>query len=214
MPGERVNGGKKSVNKRAKHAMVVNDKIVKAALAGELDEESMTYGIITKSLGHGRMRVLMADKRESTALIRKTLRQKRATGMGIGDIVILHCPYWEKDKESATKEPESYIEGLVDLGSAEVMRNNGILPDWMGVSAGTNVVATNEVVMGGFEFVRTAPTASEAAEEAAEAADETTDEEEEDEEEESKEEEKPAEKPVDKPKPKKPEEDDVFDFFG
>ena len=194
--------------------MVVNDKIVKAALAGELDEESMTYGIITKSLGHGRMRVLMADKRESTALIRKTLRQKRATGMGIGDIVILHCPYWEKDKESATKEPESYIEGLVDLGSAEVMRNNGILPDWMGVSAGTNVVATNEVVMGGFEFVRTAPTASEAAEEAAE---ETTDEEED--KEESKEEEKPVAvkataSSTDKPKPKKPEEDDVFDFFG
>jgi len=158
MPGERVNAGKNRVNRRAKHAMVVNDKIVKAAIAGDLDEDSMTYGLITKSLGHGRMRVLLVDRRESTALIRKTLRQKRATGMGVGDIVVLHCPNWEKDKESATREPESYIEGLLDLASAALLRANGSLPDWMGASAGTNEVITNEAATGGFEFDRSAPT--------------------------------------------------------
>ena len=151
MPGERVNAGKNRVNKRAKHAMVVNDKIVKAALAGDLDEDSMTYGLITKSLGHGRMRVVLTDRRESTALIRKTLRQKRATGMGIGDIVILHCPNWQKDKESANQEPETFIEGLIDLANAAVLRSNGTIPDWMGASAGTTEIATEEAA---FEFDR------------------------------------------------------------
>ena len=151
MPGERVNAGKNRVNKRAKHAMVVNDKIVKAALAGDLDEDSMTYGLITKSLGHGRMRVVLTDRRESTALIRKTLRQKRATGMGIGDIVILHCPNWQKDKESANQEPETFIEGLIDLANAAVLRSNGTIPEWMGASAGTTEIATEEAA---FEFDR------------------------------------------------------------
>ena len=151
MPGERVNAGKNRVNKRAKHAMVVNDKIVKAALAGDLDEDSMTYGLITKSLGHGRMRVVLTDRRESTALIRKTLRQKRATGMGIGDIVILHCPNWQKDKETANQEPETFIEGLIDLANAAVLRSNGTIPDWMGASAGTTEIATEEAA---FEFDR------------------------------------------------------------
>ena len=151
MPGERVNAGKNRVNKRAKHAMVVNDKIVKAALAGDLDEDSMTYGLITKSLGHGRMRVVLTDRRESTALIRKTLRQKRATGMGIGDIVILHCPNWQKDKETANQEPEAFIEGLIDLANAAILRSNGTIPDWMGASAGTTEIATEEAA---FEFDR------------------------------------------------------------
>ena len=163
MPGERVNAGKKRVNRQARHATAVNDKIVKAAVDGELDEESMTYGIITKSLGHGRMRVLLVDRRESAALIRKTLRQKKATGMGIGDIVILHCPNWEKEKTAAaTQEPETYIEGVVDLGSVALLRANGTLPDWMGVSAGTKEIATNEVMTGGFEFDRSAPGPEEA----------------------------------------------------
>jgi translation initiation factor IF-1 len=144
--------------------MVVNDKIVKAAVDGELDEDSMTYGIITKSLGHGRMRVLLVDRRETAALIRKTLRQKKSTGMGIGDIVILHCPHWEKEKASATQEPEAYIEGIVDLASVALLRANGTLPVWMGISAGTNEIVTNEVVTGGFEFDRSAPGPTEAEE--------------------------------------------------
>ena len=97
------------------------------------------------------MRVVLTDRRESTALIRKTLRQKRATGMGIGDIVILHCPNWQKDKESANQEPETFIEGLIDLANAAVLRSNGTIPDWMGASAGTTEIATEEAA---FEFDR------------------------------------------------------------
>ena len=177
MPGERVNAGKNRVNKRAKHAMVVNDKIVKAALAGDLDEDSMTYGLITKSLGHGRMRVVLTDRRESTALIRKTLRQKRATGMGIGDIVILHCPNWQKDKETANQEPETFIEGLIDLANAAVLRSNGTIPDWMGASAGT---ATEEAA---FEFDRSGQEPAAATNEVVEPDDEDEEDDEEEEEE-------------------------------
>jgi len=157
MPGERVNAGKNRVGRRAKHATVVNDKMVKAALAGDLDEETMTYGLITKSLGHGRMRVVMSDRRESTALIRKTLRQKKATGMGIGDVVILHCP--SLTETGAQGEPETFIEGLVDAASASVLRASGAIPGWMGASSagGPPVIATNEVITGGFEFDPTAP---------------------------------------------------------
>jgi translation initiation factor IF-1 len=176
MPGERVNAGKNRVNKRAKHAMVVNDKIVKAALAGDLDEDSMTYGLITKSLGHGRMRVVLTDRRESTALIRKTLRQKRATGMGIGDIVILHCPNWQKDKETANQEPETFIEGLIDLANAAVLRSNGTIPDWMGASAGTTEIATEEAA---FEFDRSGQEPAAAVNEVVEPDDEDEEEEEE-----------------------------------
>ena len=181
MPGERVNAGKNRVNKRAKHAMVVNDKIVKAALAGDLDEDSMTYGLITKSLGHGRMRVVLTDRRESTALIRKTLRQKRATGMGIGDIVILHCPNWQKDKETANQEPETFIEGLIDLANAAVLRSNGTIPDWMGASAGTTEIATEEAA---FEFDRSGQEPAAATNEVVEPDDDEDDEDEEEEEEE------------------------------
>lgn len=191
MPGERVNAGKNRVNKRAKHAMVVNDKIVKAALAGDLDEDSMTYGLITKSLGHGRMRVVLTDRRESTALIRKTLRQKRATGMGIGDIVILHCPNWQKDKETANQEPETFIEGLIDLANAAVLRSNGTIPDWMGASAGTTEIATEEAA---FEFDRSG-------QEPAAATNEVVEPDEEEEEEE--EEETPAAAPTPVTKPEK-----------
>ena len=164
------------MNKRAKHAMVVNDKIVKAALAGDLDEDSMTYGLITKSLGHGRMRVVLTDRRESTALIRKTLRQKRATGMGIGDIVILHCPNWQKDKETANQEPETFIEGLIDLANAAVLRSNGTIPDWMGASAGTTEIATEEAA---FEFDRSGQEPAAATNEVVEPDEEEEDEEEE-----------------------------------
>jgi len=152
--------------------MVVNDKIVKAALAGDLDEDSMTYGLITKSLGHGRMRVVLTDRRESTALIRKTLRQKRATGMGIGDIVILHCPNWQKDKETANQEPETFIEGLIDLANAAILRSNGTIPDWMGASAGT---ATEEAA---FEFDRSGQEPASATNEVVEPDDEEDEEEE------------------------------------
>jgi len=182
MPGERVNSGKNQVNRRAKHAMVVNDKMVKAALAGDLDEDSMTYGLITKSLGHGRMRVVLPDRRESTALIRKTLRQKRATGMGIGDIVILHCPNWQKDKETAIREPETFIEGLIDLASSAVLRANGTIPEWMGASAGTTEIATEEAA---YEFDRSGQEPAAATNEVVEPDEEEDEEEEEEEEEEA-----------------------------
>ena len=115
MPGERVNAAPKAMKRKAKHALDVNKKIIDAAIAGDLDEDSMTYGIITRNFGHGRMRLTLANRRETTALIRKSLRNKKATGMGNGDIVIVHLPNWEKEKRDALSgihnEPESFIEG-------------------------------------------------------------------------------------------------------
>ena len=164
MPGERVNAVPKAMKRKAKHALDVNKKIIDAAIAGDLDEDSMTYGIITRNFGHGRMRLTLANRRETTALIRKSLRNKKATGMGNGDIVIVHLPNWEKEKRDALSgihnEPESFIEGLVSKDVATILRDSGHLPDWMLISAGTNdvVIPDEKEGGGGYEFVGTATT--------------------------------------------------------
>jgi translation initiation factor IF-1 len=134
MPGERVNDASKRFNRKAKHSADVNQKMVVAALAGDLGED-LTYGVITRVVGNGRVRIKLANGLESTALIRKSLRSKRATGMGLGDVVIVGIPNWEKEAvdrlAGVKKEPETYIEGLLTKAHASTLRDRGEIPEWM-----------------------------------------------------------------------------------
>lgn len=158
MPGERVNDTNKKLKRKAKHSLDVNQRIVTAALANDLDENSMTYGIITRVVGNGRVRIKLAEQqRETTALIRKSLRSKRATGMGVGDVVIVGLPNWQREAADraigVNKEPEAYVEGLLDKAQASTLRDHGQIPEWM-ISAQT--AGVNEIVEDGvgFEFDR------------------------------------------------------------
>ena len=165
MPGERVNDASKRFNRKAKHSSDVNQKMVVAALAGDLGED-LTYGVITRVVGNGRVRIKLANGLESTALIRKSLRSKRATGMGIGDAVIVGIPNWEKEAAERTagvkKEPETYIEGLLSKAHASTLRDKGEIPEWMLAIGGDEGDEGGEGV--GFEFDRSEEKAEEAKE--------------------------------------------------
>jgi translation initiation factor IF-1 len=97
-----------------------------------IDEDSMRFGKVDKVVGSGRFMVQLDDGRTVNAAIRDLLASKSGTPVGVGTLVLIHLPDWEKDKRTNNSKPVAFIEGVLDNDQhVPVLKKQGKLPEWM-----------------------------------------------------------------------------------
>jgi len=137
---------KKGVNRVAAARMDSNNKIVRAALEGEL--EGCEFARVTKHLGNGHVEMIDEKKRASIGVIRGLLRRKGLVPVTVGCVVIVSAREWE-----SRAKPMYDIVGVTDAAGARGLGKAGRIPDWMTASG---EVAAEEGAAGGagvgFEF--------------------------------------------------------------
>jgi hypothetical protein len=76
--------------------------------------------------------VQLDDGRTVNAAIRDLLASKSGTPVGVGTLVLIHLPDWEKDKRTNNSKPVAFIEGVLDNDQhVPVLKKQGKLPEWM-----------------------------------------------------------------------------------
>jgi len=106
------------------------------AVAEGIEENSMRFGKITKSVGNSRFLVDLSDGRSANALCRDVLRAKGSCGLGMGTIVLVSLPNWEKEEQIfkatgiSVKNPVAYIEGVVNTKKwLDAFKDAGYIPE-------------------------------------------------------------------------------------
>jgi hypothetical protein len=93
----------------------------------------------------------MSDGRDTNALIRDVLRAKGSCGIGIGSVVLLGLPEWEKEfkADGPVARPVAYVEGIVNTKKImDFLRARGDIPDRFFVELGEG----GKVIEPAFEF--------------------------------------------------------------
>ena len=171
MPGKSNSQNKKGkgLSRNDQRGLAANTKMMNAVMSEGIDENSMRFGKVTKMVGNSRVEVIMSDGRDTNALIRDVLRAKGSCGIGVGSVVLLGLPDWEKDlaSEAAGLKPVSYVEGIVNTKKVmDFLRERGDIPERFFVDMGEGGKAAEPA----FEFVAAGDDDDEEDEEAVAAA--------------------------------------------
>jgi len=134
MPGKSNSQNKKGkgLSRNDQRGLAANTKMMNAVMSEGIDENSMRFGKVTKMVGNSRVEVIMSDGRDTNALIRDVLRAKGSCGIGVGSVVLLGLPDWEKDlaSEASGLKPVSYVEGIVNTKKVmDFLRERGDIPE-------------------------------------------------------------------------------------
>ena len=113
-------------------AFEANKKLMKQVVEEGIDEDSMRFGKTDKVVGSGRFLVQLDDGRTVNASVRDLLSNRSGTPIGVGTLVLIHLPDWEKDKRTNNPKPVAFIEGVLDNDQhVPVLKKQGKLPAWM-----------------------------------------------------------------------------------
>lgn len=140
------------LNRVAQMKAKKNQEMVQDAVNGELF--GIVYGRVEKHLGCSRIQVLTADTRPHLATIRNLLRNKRATRIEVGDVVILSVRDFETnsgdigDDGIATDEKFDVV-GVMDRKAAKKLQRNGEIPSWMTTAQTAEEIANPKFGGGG-----------------------------------------------------------------
>ena len=153
MPGQSNSQKKKGkgLSRNDQRGLAANMKIMNAVMTDGIDEKSMRFGKVTKMVGNSRVEVALSDGRDTNALIRDVLRAKGSCGIGVGSVVLLGLPEWEKEYKATEKvtRPVAYVEGIVNTKKMmDFLRARGDIPEKFFVELG----AGGKVVEPAFEF--------------------------------------------------------------
>lgn len=122
------------LNRVAQMKAKKNQEMVQDAVNGELF--GIVYGRVEKHFGCSRIQVLTADTRPHLATIRNLLRNKRATRIEVGDVVILAVRDFESNSgdigEDGIAADEKFdVVGVMDRKAAKKLQRIGEIPPWM-----------------------------------------------------------------------------------
>lgn len=111
-----------------------NAEMVQDAVSGDLF--GVIYGRVEKHLGCSRVQVLTADTRTHLATIRNLLRNKRATRIETGDVVILAIRDFETTNgdigdDGIAADEKFDVVGVMDRKAAKKLQRAGEIPSWM-----------------------------------------------------------------------------------
>jgi translation initiation factor IF-1 len=153
MPGQSNSQKKKGkgLSRNDQRGLAANMKILNAVMADGIDENSMRFGKVTKMVGNSRVEVAMSDGRDTNALIRDVLRAKGSCGIGVGTVVLLGLPDWEKEfkADGPVARPVAYVEGIVNTKKVmDFLRARGDIPDRFFVELGEG----GKMIEPAFEF--------------------------------------------------------------
>jgi hypothetical protein len=126
----------KGFNRKNQYADKANKKVLGDMISEGFDEKSMRIAKINKNVGNSRVLGLLSDGRDNVnMLIRPVLRGKQATPIGLGSIVLISLPDWEKDEAVAranggalVKDPVAYIEAVLDKKTIRALDKEGKIP--------------------------------------------------------------------------------------
>ena len=127
----------KGFNKKNQFADKANKKVMGEMISEGVDKDSTRFARVTKMSGNSRILVDLVDGRSNvSALIRNVLRGRAATPIGMGSIVLIGLPNWEKEKQLAqanggtlVAKPEAYVEAVLDKKTARHFIKEGLIPD-------------------------------------------------------------------------------------
>ena len=124
----------KGFNKKNRIADEKNKGILSEMMREGIDENSTRFGRVTKNSGNSRFLVTLSDGRENvSALVSNVLRARQATPIGLGTIVFVTLPNWEKEAQLAKTigrqviDIEAYIEAVLDKKAIRHFRDEGSL---------------------------------------------------------------------------------------
>jgi initiation factor 1A len=122
------------LNRVAQMKAKKNQDMVQDAVNGELF--GVIYGRVEKHFGCSRIQVLTADTLLHLATIRNLLRNKRATRIEVGDVVILSPRDFETTKGDISEEGIGSddvfdVVGVMDRKAAKKLQRAGEIPFWM-----------------------------------------------------------------------------------
>jgi translation initiation factor IF-1 len=122
------------LNRVAQMKAKKNQDMVQDAVNGDL--LGVIYGRVEKHFGHSRIQVLTSDLITHLATIRNILRNKRATRIDVGDVVILSPRDFETTKGEINEDGIAAddvfdVIGVMDRKAAKKLQRNGEIPAWM-----------------------------------------------------------------------------------
>jgi len=126
----------KGFNRKNQYADKANKQVLGNIISDGFDKKSMRIAKVTKNVGNSRVLTTLSDGRNDVnVLIRPVLRGKQATPVGIGSIVLISLPDWERDEGVAranggalVKEPVAYIEAILDKKTIRALDKEGEIP--------------------------------------------------------------------------------------
>jgi hypothetical protein len=127
----------KGFNKKNQFADKANKKVMGEMISEGVDKSSTRFARVTKMSGNSRILVDLTDGRSDvSALIRNVLRGRAATPIGVGSIVLIGLPNWEKENQLAqanggtlVAKPEAYVEAVLDKKTARHFIKEGLIPE-------------------------------------------------------------------------------------
>ena len=126
----------KGFNRKNQYADKVNKKVLGDIMSEGFDKKSMRIGKVTKNVGNSRYIATLSDGRENVnVLVRNVLRAKQATPIGLGSLLLISLPDWEKDQAIAAvnggalvKDPVAYVEAVLDRKTIRTLDQEGEIP--------------------------------------------------------------------------------------
>ena len=126
----------KGFNRKNQYADKANKKVLGDMISEGFDEKSMRIAKINKNVGNSRVIGILSDGRDDVnMLIRPVLRGKQATPVGLGSIVLVSLPDWDRDEAIAranggalVKDPVAYIEAVLDKKTIRALDKEGKIP--------------------------------------------------------------------------------------
>ena len=126
----------KGFNRKNQYADKANKKVLGDMISEGFDEKSMRIAKINKNVGNSRVIGILSDGRDDVnMLIRPVLRGKQATPVGLGSIVLVSLPDWDRDEAIAranggalVKDPVTYIEAVLDKKTIRALDKEGKIP--------------------------------------------------------------------------------------
>jgi len=127
----------KGFNKKNQFADRANKKVLTAILTEGVDEDSIRFGRTTKMSGNSRILVDLTDGRSNvSALIRTVLRGRAATPIGVGSVVLISLPNWQRDAALAAAnggilitDPTAYVEAVLDRKTVRQLVKEKQIPE-------------------------------------------------------------------------------------
>jgi len=127
----------KGFNKKNQFADKANKKVLGDMITEGLDKDSTRFARVTKMSGNSRILVDLVDGRaDVSALIRNVLRGRAATPIGVGSIVLIGLPNWQKEMEMAqanggtlVAKPDAYVEAVIDRKTSRHFVKEGLIPE-------------------------------------------------------------------------------------
>jgi len=126
----------KGFNRKNQYADKTNKKVLGDILTEGYDDKSTRLAKVSKNVGNSRYLATLSDGRDNVnILVRNVLRAKQATPIGLGSLVLISLPDWEKDEAVAranggalVKDPVAYVEAVLDRKTIRALDKEGKIP--------------------------------------------------------------------------------------